>query len=208
MIKMRTLFNTLCHMLQRILESIKIVFCQTIEYRIFCALPLLKRRTFIYAILFNEKELLHMDLKSTLYQKLSEQDKQNIKELTNKYKTSDYTLAEIFNVKSEIYKNIPLSQLCLSARVVSAIIRFKNIIDLEKLLNLTLPQIWGIKNLGEIGINELVLLIQKYINDHTPKTKNSVQKPTNEEIQNLLNAIHSQGRSIREVTELLEKNII
>ena len=39
-----------------------------------------------------------MDLKSTLYQKLSEQDKQNIKELTNKYKTSDYTLAEIFNV--------------------------------------------------------------------------------------------------------------
>ena len=40
-----------------------------------------------------------MDLKSTLYQKLSEQDKQNIKELTNKYKTSDYTLAEIFNVK-------------------------------------------------------------------------------------------------------------
>ena len=54
-----------------------------------------------------------MDLKSTLYQKLSEQDKQNIKELTNKYKTSDYTLAEIFNVKSEIYKNIPLSQLCL-----------------------------------------------------------------------------------------------
>lgn len=102
-----------------------------------------------------------MDLKSTLYQKLSEQDKQNIKELTNKYKTSDYTLAEIFNVKSEIYKNIPLSQLCLSARVVSAIIRFKNIIDLEKLLNLTLPQIWGIKNLGEIGINELVLLIQK-----------------------------------------------
>ena len=60
-----------------------------------------------------------MDLKSTLYQKLSEQDKQNIKELTNKYKTSDYTLAEIFNVKSEIYKNIPLSQLCLSARVVS-----------------------------------------------------------------------------------------
>ena len=143
-----------------------------------------------------------MDLKSTLYQKLSEQDKQNIKELTNKYKTSDYTLAEIFNVKSEIYKNIPLSQLCLSARVVSAII------DLEKLLNLTLPQIWGIKNLGEIGINELVLLIQKYINDHTPKTKNSVQKPTNEEIQNLLNAIHSQGRSVREVTELLEKNII
>ena len=142
-----------------------------------------------------------MDLKSTLYQKLSEQDKQNIKELTNKYKTSDYTLAEIFNVKSEIYKNIPLSQLCLSARVVSAIIRFKNIIDLEKLLNLTLPQIWGIKNLGEIGINELV-------NDHTPKTKNSVQKPTNEEIQNLLNAIHSQGRSVREVTELLEKNII
>ena len=138
-----------------------------------------------------------MDLKSTLYQKLSEQDKQNIKELTNKYKTSDYTLAEIFNVKSEIYKNIPLSQLCLSARVVSAIIRFKNIIDLEKLLNL-----------GEIGINELVLLIQKYINDHTPKTKNSVQKPTNEEIQNLLNAIHSQGRSVREVTELLEKNII
>ena len=137
-----------------------------------------------------------MDLKSTLYQKLSEQDKQNIKELTNKYKTSDYTLAEIFNVKSEIYKNIPLSQLCLSARVVSAII------------NLTLPQIWGIKNLGEIGINELVLLIQKYINDHTPKTKNSVQKPTNEEIQNLLNAIHSQGRSVREVTELLEKNII
>ena len=86
--------------------------------------------------------------------------------------------------------------------------RFKNIIDLEKLLNLTLPQIWGIKNLGEIGINELVLLIQKYINDHTPKTKNSVQKPTNEEIQNLLNAIHSQGRSVREVTELLEKNII
>ena len=149
-----------------------------------------------------------MDLKSTLYQKLSEQDKQNIKELTNKYKTSDYTLAEIFNVKSEIYKNIPLSQLCLSARVVSAIIRFKNIIDLEKLLNLTLPQIWGIKNLGEIGINELVLLIQKYINDRTPKTKNSVQKPTNEEIQNLLNAIHSQGRSVREVTELLEKNII
>ena len=74
-----------------------------------------------------------MDLKSTLYQKLSEQDKQNIKELTNKYKTSDYTLAEIFNVKSEIYKNIPLSQLCLSARVVSAIIRFKNIIDLEKI---------------------------------------------------------------------------
>ena len=117
-------------------------------------------------------------------------------------------IAEIFNVKSEIYKNIPLSQLCLSARVVSAIIRFKNIIDLEKLLNLTLPQIWGIKNLGEIGINELVLLIQKYINDHTPKTKNSVQKPTNEEIQNLLNAIHSQGRSVREVTELLEKNII
>ena len=149
-----------------------------------------------------------MDLKSTLYQKLSEQDKQNIKELTNKYKKSDYTLAEIFNVKSEIYKNIPLSQLCLSARVVSAIIRFKNIIDLEKLLNLTLPQIWGIKNLGEIGINELVLLIQKYINDHTPKTKNSVQKPTNEEIQNLLNAIHSQGRSVREVNELLEKNII
>ena len=149
-----------------------------------------------------------MDLKSTLYQKLSEQDKQNIKELTNKYKTSDYTLAEIFNVKSEIYKNIPLSQLCLSARVVSAIIRFKNIIDLEKLLNLTLPQIWGIKNLGEIGINELVLLIQKYISDHTPKTKNGVQKPTNEEIQNLLNAIHSQGRSVREVTELLEKNII
>ena len=149
-----------------------------------------------------------MDLKSTLYQKLSEQDKQNIKELTNKYKTSDYTLAEIFNVKSEIYKNIPLSQLCLSARVVSAIIRFKNIIDLEKLLNLTLPQIWGIKNLGEIGINELVLLIQNYINDHNPKTKNSVQKPTNEEIQNLLNAIHSQGRSVREVTELLEKNII
>ena len=38
--------------------------------------------------------------------------------------------------------------------------------------------------------------------------KNSVQKPTNEEIQNLLNAIHSQGRSVREVTELLEKNII
>lgn len=111
-------------------------------------------------------------------------------------------------LKPEIYKNIPLSQLCLSARVVSAIIRFKNIIDLEKLLNLTLPQIWGIKNLGEIGINELVLLIQKYINDHTPKTKNSVQKPTNEEIQNLLNAIHSQGRSVREVTELLEKNII
>ena len=142
-----------------------------------------------------------MDLKSTLYQKLSEQDKQNIKELTNKYKTSDYTLAEIFNVKSEIYKNIPLSQLCLSARVVCAILRFKNIIYLEKLLNLTLPQIWGI-------INELVLLIQKYINDHTPKTKNSVQKPTNEEIQNLLNAIHSQGRSVREVTELLEKNII
>ena len=102
-----------------------------------------------------------MDLKSTLYQKLSEQDKQNIKELTNKYKTSDYTLAEIFNVKSEIYKNIPLSQLCLSARVVSAIIRFKNIIDLEKLLNLTLPQIWGIKNLGEIGINELVLYSQR-----------------------------------------------
>lgn len=29
-----------------------------------------------------------------------------------------------------------------------------------------------------------------------------------EEIQNLLNAIHSQGRSVREVTELLEKNII
>ena len=149
-----------------------------------------------------------MDLKSTLYQKLSEQDKQNIKELTNKYKPNNHELAEIFNVKSEIYKNIPLSQLCLSARVVSAIIRFKNIIDLEKLLNLTLPQIWGIKNLGEIGINELVLLIQKYINDHTPKTKNSVQKPTNEEIQNLLNAIHSQGRSVREVTELLEKNII
>ena len=71
-----------------------------------------------------------------------------------------------------------------------------------------MPQIWGIKNLGEIGINELVLLIQKYINDHTPKTKNSVQKPTNEEIRNLLNAIHSQGRSVREVTELLEKNII
>ena len=68
-----------------------------------------------------------MDLKSTLYQKLSEQDKQNIKELTNKYKTSDYTLAEIFNVKSEIYKNIPLSQLCLSARVVGGILRFKNI---------------------------------------------------------------------------------
>lgn len=146
-----------------------------------------------------------MDLKSTLYQKLSEQDKQNIKELTNKYKTSDYTLAEIFNVKSEIYKNIPLSQLCLSARVVSAIIRFKNIIDLEKLLNLTLPQIWGIKNLGEIGINELVLLIQKYINDHTPKTKNSVQKPTNEEIQNLLNAIHSQGRSCKRSYRVVRK---
>ena len=43
-----------------------------------------------------------MDLKSTLYQKLSEQDKQNIKELTNKYKTSDYTLAEIFNVNSAL----------------------------------------------------------------------------------------------------------
>ena len=66
-----------------------------------------------------------MDLKSTLYQKLSEQDKQNIKELTNKYKTSDYTLAEIFNVKSEIYKNIPLSQLCLSARVVCGSLRVK-----------------------------------------------------------------------------------
>ena len=36
-----------------------------------------------------------MDLKSTLYQKLSEQDKQNIKELTNKYKNIYYTLAEI-----------------------------------------------------------------------------------------------------------------
>ena len=41
-----------------------------------------------------------MDLKSTLYQKLSEQDKQNIKELTNKYKTSDYTLAEIFKIRN------------------------------------------------------------------------------------------------------------
>ena len=172
------------------------MFSQTIEYRIFCALPLLKRRTFIMQF-YLMKRVVTYGFK--IYP---------IKELTNKYKTSDYTLAEIFNVKSEIYKNIPLSQLCLSARVVSAIIRFKNIIDLEKLLNLTLPQIWGIKNLGEIGINELVLLIQKYINDHTPKTKNSVQKPTNEEIQNLLNAIHSQGRSVREVTELLEKNII
>ena len=177
MIKMRTLFNTLCHMLQRILESIKIVFADNRVSHFLCVASI-EATHFYYAILFN------------------------------KYKTSDYTLAEIFNVKSEIYKNIPLSQLCLSARVVSAIIRFKNIIDLEKLLNLTLPQIWGIKNLGEIGINELVLLIQKYINDHTPKTKNSVQKPTNEEIQNLLNAIHSQGRSVREVTELLEKNII
>ena len=63
-----------------------------------------------------------MDLKSTLYQKLSEQDKQNIKELTNKYKTSDYTLAEIFNVKSEIYKNIPLSQLCFSSKVIFIIV--------------------------------------------------------------------------------------
>lgn len=183
------------------------MFSQTIEYRIFCALPLLKRRTFIMQF-YLMKRVVTYGFKIYPISKIIEQDKQNIKELTNKYKTSDYTLAEIFNVKSEIYKNIPLSQLCLSARVVSAIIRFKNIIDLEKLLNLTLPQIWGIKNLGEIGINELVLLIQKYINDHTPKTKNSVQKPTNEEIQNLLNAIHSQGRSVREVTELLEKNII
>ena len=177
------------------------MFSQTIEYRIFCALPLLKRRTFIMQF-YLMKRVVTYGFKIYPISKIIRT------KLTNKYKTSDYTLAEIFNVKSEIYKNIPLSQLCLSARVVSAIIRFKNIIDLEKLLNLTLPQIWGIKNLGEIGINELVLLIQKYINDHTPKTKNSVQKPTNEEIQNLLNAIHSQGRSVREVTELLEKNII
>lgn len=149
-----------------------------------------------------------MDLKVTLYQKLSEQDKQKIKELTDKYKTSDCTLAEIFNVKPETYKNIPLSQLCLSARIVSALVRFKNIIDLENLLNLTLPQIWRIKNLGEIGINELVLLIQIYINNYTPKTKNSTTEPTKEEIQNLLNTIYEQGRSVREVTELLEKNII
>lgn len=46
MIKMRTLFNTLCHMLQRILESIKIVFADN-RVSHFCALPLLKRRTFI-----------------------------------------------------------------------------------------------------------------------------------------------------------------
>lgn len=149
-----------------------------------------------------------MDLKVTLYQKLPDEAKQEIKVLTDKYKTSDYTLAEILNVTPENYKNISLSQLCLSARVVSAILRFKNIIDLEQLLNLTLPQIWGIKNLGEIGINELLLLIQIYINEHTPKTKKGVQKPTNEEIQNLLNVIYSKGRSVREVTELLENNII
>lgn len=149
-----------------------------------------------------------MDLKVTLYQKLPDEDKQKIKVLTDKYKTSDYTLAEILNVTPENYKNIPLSQLCLSARIVSAILRFKNIIDLEQLLNLTLPQIWGIKNLGEIGINELVLLIQVYINNYTPRIKNQTPKPTKEEVQNLLNTIYAQGRSVREVTELLEKNII
>lgn len=149
-----------------------------------------------------------MDLKVTLYQKLPDEYKQKIKVLTDKYKTSDYTLAEILNVTPENYKNIPLSQLCLSARIVSAILRFKNIIDLEQLLNLTLPQIWGIKNLGEIGINELVLLIQVYINNYTPRIKNQPQKPTKEEVQNLLNVIYAQGRSVREITELLEKNII
>lgn len=154
-----------------------------------------------------------MELKVTLYQTLSEQDKQKIKELTDKYKTSDCTLAEIFKVKAETYKNIPLSHLCLSVRIISAITRFKHIIDLEDLLNLTLPQIWKIRNIGEIAINELVLLIERYISKDSEIKNNYMSlnkhnEPPKEEIQNLLNTIYSQGRSVKEITELLEKNMI
>lgn len=46
MIKMRTLFNTLCHMLQRILESIKIVFADNRVSHFLCVASI-EARTFI-----------------------------------------------------------------------------------------------------------------------------------------------------------------
>ena len=147
-----------------------------------------------------------MELKTTLYQTLPKQDKREIKKLTDKYKHSDCTLADIFNVNAEIYKNISLSQLGLSARIVSGIKRFNHISDLADLLNTTLPQIWKIKNIGEIAINELMLLVQIYIRSHTDP--NEYDNPTKEDLQALVNAIHSQGRSVKEITTLLEKNII
>ena len=54
MIKMRTLFNTLCHMLQRILESIKIVFADNRVSHFLCGASS-EATHFYYAILFNEK---------------------------------------------------------------------------------------------------------------------------------------------------------
>ena len=54
MIKMRTLFNTLCHMLQRILESIKIVFADNRVSHFLCVASI-EATHFYYAILFNEK---------------------------------------------------------------------------------------------------------------------------------------------------------
>ena len=147
-----------------------------------------------------------MELKTTLYQTLPKHDKQEMKQLTDKYKRSDCTLADIFNVSAETYKNISLSQLHLSARILSGIKRFNHISDLADLLNTTLPQLWKIKNIGEIAINELMLLVQIYIRSHTEPKK--YDEPTSEDLQALVNAIHSQGRSVKEITTLLEKNKI
>ena len=152
--------------------------------------------------------------KQTLYQTLPQGEKENTEIFINQYYRSSLTLAQIFNVNPKSYNYVSLHELGLSARVISALTKprgghhvvyrnqhFKTE-NLHDLLNCTVSQFMYIRQIGKLGINEILTLTRKYIEEHE---EDRTEETAIRQIQKLLDVICLSDKTISEATSTLQE---
>ena len=143
--------------------------------------------------------------KELAYKTLSESEKAMTETLIQQYYGLSHTLAQIFNVNSEVYKSVPLYELGFSPRVISALAKERHyysydkthfeIDNLSDLLGCSVSQILRIHNMGKVGLNETISLVKKFIDEHEEfETK-----------ELMIKQIEKMSDAITELKELINK---
>ena len=79
-----------------------------------------------------------------------------------------YELRQLLNTDAEVFKYVPISDINLSKRVISALTRHDHISGISydtvgKILCATISELNRIRGLGFIGLSELLVMIKQYI---------------------------------------------
>lgn len=114
--------------------------------------------------------------KESLYDTLSNEYKQEIKDLIKKYEKTTYTLGEVFGMEPEIFKYVPIEDVGYSTRVINGLEMFMHSFWVHKpvdrhlhtlcdVLYLNFCEIFMIRNIGLKSVEELVGITKKYVTE-------------------------------------------